>query len=116
MEQSNFGCHYLVEFIDCKSESISFVKNVEEAMIEAVKASGATYVSHQTHQFSPHGVSVVVMIAESHITAHTWPESKYVAIDIFTCGDKMSPESALQVLMERFGASQYKQKKIARGF
>lgn len=116
MEQNSFGRHYLVELIDCQEDKISFAGMVEQALIDAVKASGATYISHQTHQFSPHGVSVVVMIAESHMTVHTWPESKYAAIDIFTCGEKMSAEAALQVLMDRFGASECKQKEIARGF
>lgn len=114
--ENSFGKHYIAELINCNQQAISFVKEVEKALIEAVNAAGATYINHISHQFQPQGVSVIVMLAESHITAHTWPESSYAAIDIFTCSDNMSADKALEVIKEKFSASEIKGQEITRGF
>ncbi len=81
------GRQILVEFYDCDSDKINDVGYVEAAFLEATRKSKATIISHNFHKFSPHGISGVVVIAESHVTIHSWPEYNYAAVDIFTCGD-----------------------------
>lgn len=85
------GRQILVEFYDCDSEKINDSDFVESSVLEATRLSGATIISHDFHRFSPHGVSGVVVIAESHVTIHTWPEYSYAAVDIFTCGETIDP-------------------------
>mgnify|MGYP000456923456 FL=1 len=85
------GRQILVEFYDCDSSSINDVEFIEEAMLNATKEANATIISHNFHKFSPYGVSGVVVIAESHVAIHTWPEYNYAAVDIFTCGDTIDP-------------------------
>jgi S-adenosylmethionine decarboxylase len=61
-----------------------------------------------THRFDPQGVTGLALLAESHISIHTWPESGYAAVDVFTCGDHTMPERACQVLQTALGASRHK--------
>jgi len=68
----------------------------------------------QLHQFSPQGVSAIVMLAESHISVHTWPEKEYAAADVFTCGEAMYPQKAVEVMKERFQSKKLKQRVIKR--
>jgi S-adenosylmethionine decarboxylase len=78
------------------------LKKVQEIMVSAAKEAKATIVEISFHKFSPFGISGVVVIAESHISIHTWPEYGYAAIDIFTCGDVLQPETAASLLIEKF--------------
>lgn len=94
------GNHILIEFYGCDKENLNNIKLIEEAMLEAVVISGATILSHNFHQFSPHGVSGMVIIAESHFSIHTWPEYGYAAVDIFTCGNLIDPWKAFKYLKE----------------
>ena len=70
-------------------------------MLAAATASGATILGESFHQFSPQGVSGVLIIAESHLTIHTWPEHGYAGADIFTCGTRVQPEKAAEVIIAR---------------
>lgn len=85
------GRQILVEYYDCDSNKLNDVEFIETAFIEATKASKATIITHNFHKFSPYGVSGVIVIAESHVSIHTWPEYNYAAVDIFTCGDTIDP-------------------------
>lgn len=85
------GRHILVEFYECNAELLNDVNYVEKAMIEGTKKAKATIIKSTFHKFSPHGVSGVIVIAESHIAIHTWPEYGYAAVDIFTCGETIDP-------------------------
>lgn len=71
---------------------------LEALTVEAARRSGATILSHHHQRFAPQGVTVVVILAESHLTLHTWPEHGYVAIDYFTCGRRCDPRVAVEVL------------------
>lgn len=113
--EQTFGWHYIIEFSCCNPTKISKKDIVENALIEAVDICGATYVSHHMHQFSPKGVSGVVLIAESHFSIHTWPESNYVAMDIFTCGPAMHPEAAIRLLTQAFEADDVETRVLERG-
>jgi len=92
MEKINsLGRHLLVEYYDCDVDVLDSVEAIREAMTNAAEMAGATIVSDTFHHFSPYGVSGVVVIAESHLAIHTWPEHKFAAVDLFTCGDDVDP-------------------------
>ncbi len=111
----SLGKHLIVELYECNRDLINDVAQVEKILVEAVERSKATIVQPVFHQFSPHGVSGVVVIAESHFSIHTWPEYGYCALDIFTCGDLIDSDASLQFLKERFGAGSLSVVDIKRG-
>ncbi|MEX1062124.1 MAG: adenosylmethionine decarboxylase [Balneolaceae bacterium] len=87
----SLGRQLLVEFYDCEKSKLNDVSYIEQALLQATRESRATVISHNFHKFSPYGVSGVIVIAESHVTIHTWPEYCYAAVDVFTCGDLIDP-------------------------
>jgi S-adenosylmethionine decarboxylase proenzyme len=107
--------HFLVEVYKVKSELLDSLEELQSIFLESVKYGGATYISHHFHRFSPQGVSGVVVIAESHLSIHSWPENGYAAIDVFTCGDKRIGENILQYITEKLETSEYQIKYILRG-
>ncbi len=110
-----FGKHYLVELIECDPEALSSSDIVESAMLEAAKASGATLLESAFHQFEPQGVSGFLFIAESHFSVHTWPEAAYAGVDIFTCGETMNAQAAIDLLTKAFSAKRTDVKTMPRG-
>src|SRR5262245_35868700 len=82
--------HTLIELHSCQSKSLQHSKSVRTNLMRAVKAGGGTIVESVFHNFSPYGVSGVVVITESHVTIHTWPEHDYAAVDIFSCSDRLN--------------------------
>ncbi|MCE5195138.1 MAG: adenosylmethionine decarboxylase [Nitrospiraceae bacterium] len=96
------GKHLLVELKDCDPEIIKSLEKVKNAMVSAAKKARATIIDVSFHEFSPFGISGMVIIAESHLSIHTWPEYGYAAVDIFTCGDIIKPEAAANFLIEKF--------------
>ena len=96
------GKHLLVELHGCNPELLKRVDVVKEILVSAAKACKATVVDTSFHEFKPFGVSGVVVIAESHFSIHTWPEYRYAAVDIFTCGDVINPEEAVDFIAARF--------------
>lgn len=84
-------------------------------MVDAALQAGAEIREVAFHQFSPQGVSGVVVISESHLAIHTWPEFGYAAIDVFTCGDTVEPWDACQHLLHQFGAQNSTTTEIKRG-
>jgi S-adenosylmethionine decarboxylase proenzyme len=84
-------------------------------MMDAVELSGATIIDAKFHQFSPYGVSGVIVIAESHMAIHTWPEYGYAAIDFFTCGDRVDPWKAFDHMNHTLKPQSYSTKEIKRG-
>ena len=109
------GNHILVEFYHCDKEVLNNVAYVEQLMNEASILSGATVVGSHFHTFNPHGVSGVVIIAESHLSIHTWPEYGYAAVDIFTCGEAIDDEKAFQHLKKHFKANNTATIEMKRG-
>jgi spermidine synthase len=91
VHEHSLGRHLLVELYDCSPELLSDVSYVEQAMVSAAQEAEATVINSTFHHFSPFGVSGVVVIQESHLAIHTWPEFGYAAVDIFTCGDTVNP-------------------------
>ncbi|MGW8272790.1 MAG: adenosylmethionine decarboxylase [Thermodesulfovibrionales bacterium] len=96
------GTHLLVELKDCNPATLMSLQKVTDAMVTAAREAKATIVDVSFHEFNPFGISGMVVIAESHLSIHTWPEYSYAAVDIFTCGDLIEPEKAAQYLIDRF--------------
>ena len=94
------GKHITVEYYDCDSTILAQSDRMEEIFIAAAKASGATVLGSHFHSFQPQGVSGFVIIAESHFSVHAWPEHDYAAVDIFTCGESISFETAVNFLRD----------------
>jgi len=109
------GRQILVEFYDCDTDKINDVEFIETSFLNATRASGATIISHNFHKFSPHGVSGVVVIAESHVSIHSWPEYNYAAVDIFTCGDTIDPWVIQEHLKESFNSKNTSSMEMKRG-
>jgi S-adenosylmethionine decarboxylase len=109
------GSHILAEFSDCDPALLSDLEHVTRAMLAAAAASGATVVTQSFHHFSPLGVSGVVIISESHLAIHTWPEHRFAAVDFFTCVNRVLPERALDSLRLALGAQQMETVRLERG-
>jgi S-adenosylmethionine decarboxylase len=109
------GRHLLVELHDCDREALNDLDLIREVMLQAAVDCGAVVMGESFHRFSPQGVSGVVVIAESHISIHTWPEYGYAAADVFTCGTSVNPEVAAEVLIERLGSKNHSLTEIRRG-
>lgn len=109
------GTHLLLEMWECSSEILKDVDKVRDAMVSAANQAKATIVEVTFHEFNPFGISGMVIIAESHLSIHTWPEYGYAAVDIFTCGDLIKPEVAADYLVERFECQMMDKKVLNRG-
>ncbi len=96
------GTHLLVELRDCNKQLLNDLEKTKEFMVSAAKEAKATVIGAHFHEFSPHGISGVVIIAESHLSIHTWPEYGYAAVDVFTCGDVLQPSVAADYLVQKF--------------
>lgn len=112
---STLGRHILVEFFECSPEILNDVIVIEESMVQAAREAQATVINSTFHHFSPYGVSGVVVIQESHLAIHTWPEFRYAAVDIFTCGTSVNPWIAYDYLKKAFQAGHGSALEINRG-
>ena len=104
-----------MELKDCNGEVLDDVDALKDALLTAANEAGATVLDESFHRFSPHGISGVVIIAESHLFIHTWPEYSYAAADIFTCGDSVQPEKAAEIIIRKLGARKHSITEIKRG-
>lgn len=109
-----FGRHLLVELHGCNVAKLDDKPTIEALMREAARAAGATEVGSLFHTFAPQGVSGVVVVEESHLSIHTWPEHGYAAVDMFTCGD-CEPERAREVLARGLEAARSEILLVERG-
>ena len=109
------GRHLLVELHDCDREALNDVDLIREVMLQAAVDCGAEVLGDSFHRFSPQGVSGVVVIAESHLSIHTWPEHGYAAVDVFTCGTTVNPEIAAGVFIKKLGSKNHTLTEIPRG-
>lgn len=107
------GVHLIAEFWG--GRVIESQKEVEKILFEAAKKAKSTPISVSSHKFSPHGITAFVLLAESHLSIHSWPELQYLAIDVFTCGDKTMPSKALEYLKEVYQPKRVETKALKRG-
>lgn len=105
----------LIELGGCDPVLLDDLARIREAMIEAARKGRTTILNTSFHKFSPQGVSGVIVLAESHISVHTWPEESYAAVDVFTCGDRAMPHLVAAHLIRAFSPRKYDIREIARG-
>jgi len=111
----HLGRHVLAEICGCEFDILNDINKVEEIMVNAALEAGAEVRECVFHKFSPQGVSGVVVISESHLAIHTWPELGYAAVDVFTCGEKVDPWDACKYLTSHFKAKNMIAKETKRG-
>ena len=106
--------HLLLELYGCDYEKLNDESFLRCALNNAAKLANATVLNLISNKFEPQGVTAIALLAESHISIHTWPESYYYAVDIFTCGQNMMPELASQYLIESLLAKEHSLRVIER--
>ena len=114
-KQVHLGRHDLAEFFECNPNILNNKDKIENLMVDAAIECGATIVQKCFHMFSPYGVSGVVIISESHLAIHTWPELGYAAVDLFTCGDKCDPKVSYEFLKRKFNSKKATFTELKRG-
>lgn len=109
------GLQLLAEIWECDENKLNDIKYIQEMMISAARKADAEIREVAFHRFEPQGVSGVVVISESHLTIHTWPELAYAAVDIFTCGEHVDPWVALESITQDLNAEDANVMEISRG-
>jgi S-adenosylmethionine decarboxylase len=111
----SLGKHIMLELYDCDKRQLDNHGRVKKIMEEAARSAKATVVTSEFHQFNPFGVSGAVIIAESHLTIHTWPEYGYAAVDVFTCGEEIDPWDCVRYLLGKLKPKSHQALELKRG-
>lgn len=109
------GRHIITELWECNPDKLNDIDYIERLFVDAALRSGAEVREVAFHKFAPHGVSGVVIISESHLTIHSFPEHGYASVDVFTCGDRIDPATASQYIAEGLDAKVREEVKLERG-
>ncbi len=109
------GRHVIAELWNCNIDKLNNLKLIEKIMVNAALESGAEIREVAFHKFAPMGVSGVVIISESHLTIHSFPEHGYASIDVYTCGDTIDPTVAAKFITKQLEASKCESIEVARG-
>jgi S-adenosylmethionine decarboxylase len=112
---AKLGIHCILELYDCPPELLNDEAYVKQSLRTAVDRGLSSMLQEVSHRFHPQGVTALGLLAESHISIHTWPEFGYAAADVFTCGDRAQPENACRYLVEAFRAGRHTFRRLARG-
>ncbi|WP_179033480.1 adenosylmethionine decarboxylase [Paenibacillus kribbensis] len=115
MEYSTFGRHVAVDTWGVEFELLNNAQFLETQLVEAAEACGATVMSVQSKQFEPQGATVLVLLSESHLSIHTYPERGFAAIDCYTCGETVDPQLAIDYLVSVLKPEKIYAKKLIRG-
>jgi len=111
---NTLGRHLIVEYHGCDPVVLDDMERIERSMRQAARAAGAAIVASVFHPFSPQGVTGVVVVEESHLSIHTWPELGYAAVDFYTCGD-CTPKRAHDILVRALEPRRSERLELARG-
>jgi S-adenosylmethionine decarboxylase proenzyme len=109
------GVHFHLDFSDCQANNLNDLPQIVSILKEAAIKAGATIVGEVAVPFQPQGVTGVIVLSESHISFHSFPEVKYIALDVFTCGTRVNPEIAVQYLQDIFKPKRPDIKRFIRG-
>ncbi|MBI4496733.1 MAG: adenosylmethionine decarboxylase [Chloroflexi bacterium] len=109
------GQHLILELWGGDSDKLDSLELVEKALVDAVEACGFHLKDLRIYPFSPQGITGVAVLSESHIAIHTWPEYRYAAIDVFTCGESAEPRRAIPILQSYFQAEHIQVMEVVRG-
>jgi len=113
--QKPLGRHLLFDLFDCDRTSLNDREFLRTVTLEAARRADATIVTDVFHQFNPQGLSGVVVIAESHVAIHTWPEHGTASVDVFSCGDSLKPAAVGAYLQDVLRARRVTSQEILRG-
>lgn len=109
------GVHAIIELYDCPSDLLNDEAYVRDAICRAAEVAGAHLLNISSHGFAPHGVTALALLAESHISIHTWPETGYAAADMFTCGQQDRAVAAVKYMVRQFQAGRHSTTYLSRG-
>ena len=109
------GTQVVLDLYDCLTDRLDDIGWVQGTMTEAARIAGATIVDVIFHKFAPWGISGVVVISESHLAIHIWPENRYAAVDVFTCGSSIDLDRAVRHLVDAFQAERFDSRRLHRG-
>jgi len=109
------GTQILLELKQCDQELLNDLAYVRQTLIQVARAVNATVIGESFHKFQPQGVTGILAVAESHICIHTWPEYRYAAVDVFTCGDSAEAWKATELLVQHFHALDHSTLELKRG-
>lgn len=115
MEYSTFGRHVAIDTWGVDFEKLNSAEFLQHHMVEAAEACGATVLSVQAQQFEPQGATVLVLLSESHISIHTYPEKGFAALDCYTCGETVDPELAIEYMVNILQPEKMYARKLIRG-
>lgn len=108
------GKHIIMDVSGCKPNLLNDISFLKKLLVEAAEKANATVLNVAFHHFTPQGVSGVVVISESHLSIHTWPEYGYAALDFYTCGD-IDPKAACKFVADTLGANHMQTTVVSRG-
>ena len=109
------GSHCILELYGCPAELLNNPELIEASIRQASKDANAFLLNYMSEAFEPQGVTAMALLAESHISIHTWPELGYAAADVFTCGEQCDPEVACRTLVKAFEPMTYHLRRFSRG-
>ena len=115
IEHTACGSQVVLDLYECATPHLDDLEWVKRTLVDAARAAGATIVQTVFHKFAPWGISGVVVIAESHLAIHIWPENRYAAVDVFTCGENVRMDVASAHLKREFRAGRSNQRRFKRG-
>ncbi|AMA73046.1 MULTISPECIES: adenosylmethionine decarboxylase [Aneurinibacillus] len=115
MEYSTFGRHVAIDTWGVDFEKLNSAEFLQHHLVEAAEACGATVLSVQSKQFEPQGATVLVLLSESHISIHTYPEKGFAALDCYTCGETVDPELAIEYMVNILQPEKLYTRKLIRG-
>lgn len=110
-----YGSQVVLDLYECETRYLDDLEWVKSTLVNAALAAGATIVETVFHKFAPWGISGVVVIAESHLAIHIWPENRYAAIDVFTCGNNVRMDVASAFLTRKFRSKRVVRQRFTRG-
>jgi len=113
--RDNFGVHIISDLYQCDPEKLTKIKEIEQFIEKVVEKSGLTKIKSYFHQFSPYGFTALVLLSESHLAIHTWPEYGYVSLDVYSCGPPDSSFSAHKKIVDFFRPKKTSTRVITRG-
>lgn len=113
--QTIYGVHTLADFFGCDPDILDDESKLTQILTDAAIKAGAKILDTTSHKFSPQGVTVLLLLAESHISIHTWPEAQYAAVDAFTCGQTTNPTLALDYIEQAVCATTNNRRVMSRG-
>jgi S-adenosylmethionine decarboxylase len=115
MEYSTFGRHVAVDAWGVDFDRLNSAEWLQAQMVEAAEVCGATVLSVQAKQFEPQGATVLVLLSESHLSIHTYPERGFAALDCYTCGETVDPQLAIDFMVSVLKPEKVYAKKLVRG-